>query len=240
MRAATGRLARDRSLVVQVIWIAIVAVACLAADPSSATVVKPFTFDGLVQGAVLIIEGRVTQAEARQEEGSRFIWTDVTFEILDTMKGAWPSHEIRLPFLGGQIGDRALRVSDLQIPEVGETGVYFIANTDGRHTQPLLGWHQGHMVIKKDFDGEQRVFTPDRQSITDIDGKWEPVAQSISPTPALGVHTSSSRTATAISLATLKSAIRERLASTSAQSRHPIRSASPPTPTTPSEKGSRS
>jgi len=128
----------------------------------------------------------------------------------------------------------------MQIPEVGETGVYFIANTDGRHTQPLVGWQQGHMVIKKDFNGDPRVFTPDRQSITGIDGKWDAAAPSLAPATALGVHTSSSRAATAISLANLKLAIRERLSSKSPQSLNHHQSASPPTQTVPFEQGARS
>ena len=194
------------------IWLGIMTATGLMVESSFATTVKPLTFDQVILGAKLVIEARVTKTEPRQVESSGYIWTDVTFQIQDAIKGDWSSDEITLSFLGGSIGDKSTLVAEVSIPEVGETGIYFIAETDGSRAQPLMGWHQGHVFIKNDFDGGRRAFTSDNQSIIGLDTMAEPAKEQRARTAARGLKTAAgNETATALSVDEFKSLIQQRL-----------------------------
>lgn len=194
------------------IWLGMMTTVCLMEGTSYATSVIPLTFDQVVQDAELVIEGTVTKSEPRLDEGSGYIWTDVTFDILDAIKGVWASDEITLSFLGGSIAGKSTQVAGVNIPEIGETGIYFIAETAGNRVQPLMGWHQGHVVIKNDFDGVRRAFTADQQSIIALETKADPVNEQRARAAARGLKTvPGNETATALSVGEFKSLIQQRL-----------------------------
>lgn len=123
-----------------------------------ASTVAQMDFAAVVTGAELIFQGRVLTAEARQQPGE-MIKTWVRFAVVDVVKGDYLGDEIELSFLGGRLGDRQLEVTDMIIPQVGETGFYFVETLLNQQVNPLLGWDQGHFLIVEETNGESVVTT---------------------------------------------------------------------------------
>lgn len=127
--------------------------------------------DTLVADAELIFEGEVLQQDTRQDQSSGLIFTWVTFQVRDVVKGNFGSDTLELKFTGGSVNGRVVAVSGLVIPEIGEQGIYFVESLGTDMVNPLLGWSQGHYLIFDD-NGERRVSTVDKRPVLDI----QPVA----------------------------------------------------------------
>lgn len=113
---------------------------------SQATTVAELHFADVVANAELVFEGRVSGVEARQT-GPRMIKTLVTFEVLDVIKGQTSESELTLSFMGGRVGQRQLQIADMQVPAIGESGIYFVESLQKDLVHPLVGWSQGHFLI---------------------------------------------------------------------------------------------
>ncbi len=137
---------------------------CLMPGLLSASSIKRADMAEITRDAQLVFEGRVIGTRVEQAPGERSIHTWVRFEVLDIVKGSYDKPVIELSFLGGTRGDLTVRVSDMQIPRMGEHGIYFVEDTERRLVNPLIGWSQGHFLVKYD----QKL---KRQTITTLDGK---------------------------------------------------------------------
>ncbi|MBC52816.1 MAG: hypothetical protein CMQ34_03170 [Gammaproteobacteria bacterium] len=135
-----------------------------AAPAALATTVAQLSFDDVVANAEFVFEGRVLAVEAR-ETGPRSIHTFVEFQILDVIKGSYTGATIELSYLGGRVGNRQLEVSEMQLPEAGETGVYFVESLQEQQLHPLVGWSQGHYLIVEDSNGRAHVQSAGHQPI---------------------------------------------------------------------------
>ena len=132
--------------------------ACCVVTPSHATSVVEVTMEEMLQNSALVFEGRVIAVKVR-ENGSHRIWTDITFEVVDVIKGEVEGRNITLGFLGGEVAGRTLSVSNMHMPVLHEQGIYFVESPGRKLVQPLYGWSQGHLRIGKDPGGKERVFT---------------------------------------------------------------------------------
>ncbi len=139
----------------------------LAAGASS---VRSMSLDEVADHAALIFEGRVIGRQVVAGQSKRSIHTLVTFQILDVIKGQAPGETLTLSFMGGNTGHRSLVVSDLRLPQVGEHGIYFVADPERRFVNPLVGWHQGHYLVTRDrATGRQVVRTLDGRTLYGLD-----------------------------------------------------------------------
>lgn len=129
-----------------------------------ATTVAQLSFDEVIATAELVFEGRVIAVEAR-ETGPRSIHTFVEFEVLDILKGDFTGSTIELSYLGGRVGNREMQISEMQVPETGETGIYFVESLHAPLLHPLVGWSQGHYLIEQDSNGRAHVQSADHQPI---------------------------------------------------------------------------
>lgn len=109
----------------------------------------PFSFDDQVRDAAEIFRGRVVDvtAERRRAEGRSRIFTTVTFEVLETFKGA-PSSPRQLDFLGGRVGDEAMIVEGMPRFEKGQELVLFVSG-DRDLVCPVLGWSEGKLPVER-------------------------------------------------------------------------------------------
>ncbi len=133
----------------------------------NATSVREVSLNEMLQKSQLVFEGTVTAIEARENHQKR-IHTYVTFAIKDIIKGEYHSSVITLRFLGGKIGDVTLAVGDMQVPQQGEHGIYFVESLEKFQTNPLYGWSQGHFIVERDAAGIERVMTNKRIPITGV------------------------------------------------------------------------
>ncbi len=65
--------------------------------------------------------------------------------------------------------DRHLEVPGLEVPAVGERGIYFVEDPTRRQIHPLFGWDQGRFRIERDEAGTLRVLSADGEPVTSID-----------------------------------------------------------------------
>ncbi|MCB1666231.1 MAG: hypothetical protein KDI28_10650 [Pseudomonadales bacterium] len=157
-----------------------------------ASTVMEMSFEEVVSHSALAFEGRVIGMESRQlSDGS--IHTYVRFAVLDVIKGDYTDEEIELSFLGGQVGSRALQVSDMNMPEVGETGIYFVESLTRAQVHPLVGWAQGHFLLEQQSSGADIVTTVEHVPVVGIDAGAAPVTMNLSKGVAKGVTVRSSQ-----------------------------------------------
>jgi hypothetical protein len=143
---------------------------CLLPGLLSASSIKRADMAEITRDAQLVFEGRVIGTRVEQAPGERSIHTWVRFEVLDIIKGSYDKPDIELSFLGGTRGDLTVRVSDMQIPRMGEHGIYFVEDTGRRLVNPLIGWSQGHFLVKYDNRlKRQTITTLNGQTVRDID-----------------------------------------------------------------------
>lgn len=136
-----------------------------------ATSIQSMSIDRLAADAALIFEGQVIATESRVDAGSDLIYTYVTFELIDIIKGDYSAATLELRFTGGDVNGDVVEISGLTLPETGEQGIYFVESLDRNLLNPLLGWSQGHYLIFND-EGERRVSTNDQRPVTAV----QPVA----------------------------------------------------------------
>lgn len=144
----------------------------MASALASASSVKRTDMAEITRGAQLIFEGRVVGKRMEHQPGSRTIHTWVSFEILDLIKGEHDQPTVELSFLGGSTGELTVKVSDMEIPKMGEQGVYFVEDTHKPLVNPLHGWAQGHFLIRYDRNlKRQKITTLDGQAVFDLDSR---------------------------------------------------------------------
>lgn len=144
----------------------------LVQQTASAASIAQTSVDAMLEASAFVFEGRVVGKRARElrvNAAQRItIHTLVTFEVVDVIKsppdGPRAGRTLTLSFLGGEVGDKVVVVHDMQVPELGERGVYFVESLERRQVNPLYGWAQGHFLIERD-GAQDRVTTADRKRI---------------------------------------------------------------------------
>lgn len=162
------------------VWLSAVLL-CLVMTPTQATTVLQLSFPEVVEKAELIFEGQVSNVESVQT-GPRSIHTKVTFDVITVIKGNYSGTEISLQFLGGEVDGRRLVVQGMQVPELGETGVFFVESLQEPLIHPLVGWSQGHFLLEADRRGANRVLTAEHTPVTGL--ALVPAAEPVSETIA--------------------------------------------------------
>ncbi|MEM7432706.1 MAG: hypothetical protein AAF351_12340 [Pseudomonadota bacterium] len=120
---------------------------------SAATVLELGTED-LVNQSELIIHGQVTDRWTEYDDERDTVFTHVRIAVSDVVKGAVSSTHIELQFEGGTYGNRRVQVSGMNVPLLGEEGIYFVERPDRVQINPLYGWQQGHYVVRMAEDGQ--------------------------------------------------------------------------------------
>lgn len=133
-----------------------------------ASTVLQMSFGEVIDKSELVFEGRVTNLESRRiQDGS--IHTFVSFQIIELVKGQFASDTIELRFLGGEVDGRGLQVSDMQMPERGETGIYFVESLREFQVNPFVGWAQGHYLIEEIGNGDKIVTTASHDPVVSVE-----------------------------------------------------------------------
>lgn len=156
-----------------------------------ASTVMQVSFQEMVASSEFIFEGAVIGQEAIRPDGSRNIFTRVTFAVSDVLKGDYDASTVSLHFMGGTIGSLTLSISDMQIPKNGERGVYFVESIAKRQVHPLYGWNQGRFLILNDRDGNPRVHTAKGKPIRSVESSVTPTVAALldrAEDAALGVE----------------------------------------------------
>lgn len=145
-----------------VVLFSVVLFACEASniEKAQATSIQQVNLEQAINGAELIFEGKAMHKEIRISPDNGKPFTYFTFQILDVIKGAYPSNTIELGFMGGPKGKFTLKVSDMRMPELGERGIYFVEQVHVQQVHPLYGWSQGHYVVIPSQQKNQDIVLP--------------------------------------------------------------------------------
>jgi len=147
----------------------LVILASTVSSGASASSVRALALSEMMGRCEVVLEGRVREVQSRKDPDSGAIHTYVTFEVLDVLYGPSPGPRLTLRFLGGRVGERALRVAGASVPEVGERGIYFVESTRRPLVNPLLGWAQGRILLMPDREGHARAMSAAGAPIVAID-----------------------------------------------------------------------
>jgi hypothetical protein len=172
--------------------------AALAVSRADATTVIAPTFDQLVGDAELIFEGTVTESRSEWtgQGAEREMVTYVTFNIHDAIKGA-PGSIYTLRMLGGTIDGETREVADAPRFKTGDRDIVFVEH-NGTQFIPLVGIMHGRFHVLTDARGVEVIAKDNGASLADV--------------TKLGRDETAAVAGPAISSASFKSAIRQKLA----------------------------
>ena len=125
---------------------------------ASATTYDAVTFNDLVTRADVIFIGEVTDVRAfplNTRDGT-IIKTRVIFRVSDPVWGTTRLLEV-FDFLGGEWGGVGMAVADMPEFTVGDRRVVFASRA--RSINPIVGFTQGLLQIRRDSSGVDRLFT---------------------------------------------------------------------------------
>jgi len=131
-------------------FLAVAVIATATVFPlKAASVIQP-TFDELVTEARQIILAETVSSRSALVSNAygRFIETTVTFKVDSVIKGAF-IRERSLTFLGGQVGDMVMEVSDMVQFKVGDRDVLFVNDAD-KPISPIVGFNHGRFRVTRD------------------------------------------------------------------------------------------
>ncbi len=111
---------------------------------AQATAVRAVSLQEALRHSELVFQGRVVARRVIDDESPRS-FTRIVFEIEEVIKGDYDAVTLTLDFAGAP--EAGLVVADMDYPEPGEVGIYFIESLRRRQANPLYGWSQGHFRI---------------------------------------------------------------------------------------------
>ena len=155
-------------------------------QPSYAAVVLQMSTQEMASHAEGAFHGVVTNTSSRWTDDKQAIVTDVTFRIIESMKGDL-GREVTLVFTGGSVDGLTLSMSGLQIPQVGEEGIYFVESMASQQASPIVGWNQGHFRIAQVQD-QTRVLTAEWEVVSHLDLQVLPSYGAFNETRSSGVQ----------------------------------------------------
>jgi hypothetical protein len=132
-----------------------------------ASTVAQVSVGAMLKGSEAVFEGRVTALEVRLSANKQSVETLVTFEILDVVKGS-PASKVILSFPGGETQGLRMKVSGMNIPRMGDRGIYFVESLKKLLVHPFYGWDQGHFLVKS-VQGAEVVTTFEGRPVVGLD-----------------------------------------------------------------------
>lgn len=123
--------------------------------------IVPPTFDELVAESETVVRGTVTAVRAEEFESpqGRGVRTLVTFRVERTLKGS-ATGTLTLTLLGGNVGQRTLRIVGMPSFEVGRRQLVFVAR-NGQVICPLIGAGHGRYHVVTDTTTQREYLTRD-------------------------------------------------------------------------------
>jgi hypothetical protein len=133
-------------------------VAVLFGASLTATTYAPVTFGELVTTADVIFVGEVVDVRpfAVQTRDGAMIKTRVVFSVSESLYGQSGSMEV-MEFFGGELNGIGMAIADMPTFTVGHRHVVFAHKGPG--INPIVGFTQGLLRLKRDASGAERVLT---------------------------------------------------------------------------------
>ena len=146
--------------------LAFAGIALLGVNLANATTVQKMTVRDLAKKSETIVLARVEDESARQEAGSKEIYTYITLRVLDGVKGSKANKNSKKPNadefitirqLGGTVGNLISVVPGMPTFRKGEEVVVFLSAKDQAGYPWVMGLQQGKYTVTTDSDGFKQV-----------------------------------------------------------------------------------
>jgi len=175
MQARTRRSRVVRSLIVSVamLW---------SAQRASADIAPRWTDEQLIGFADAIVRGHVARIDVARDAAAGAIYTSVSLDVSDVLKGEIPDRRIVIRQLGGRVGSTALHIGGQATFEVGEDVIVFLEQRPRDRTWATTALWQGKftivpadggdLAVRQDPGGPARgIFSGDSRAVA----SWLPV-----------------------------------------------------------------
>ncbi len=143
----------------------------LAAGPTGALMVE-IGLPDLAARSERIVMGTVTARECSWDEDGRMIVTRATLSISSVLKGQGKAKDsIVVRYLGGEVGEVGLRVSDQPDLREGSRALLFLRGLKGRDEFTPVGLAQGQHNITVDKASGREMVEPQACDVRRLPGK---------------------------------------------------------------------
>jgi hypothetical protein len=116
---------------------------------------------GTAKSSEYIVVARCVSTYSEWNEQGSLIYTYVTFQIENTVKGDDSGDELTMRLIGGQVGDRILSAPDIPTFDEAEDVVLFLGPKNKAGYPTLTNMHNGVVRIRTDeISGQRTVTTP--------------------------------------------------------------------------------
>jgi hypothetical protein len=122
-----------------------------------ATAMIPLSLQQLSQGAEMIVLGAVTSQASAWNTSHTAIYTDVTVDVEEAIKGG-AGPEVTFRIAGGEVGHIGMRVSTHPTFHIGERVIVFLHTTGA--TAQLFGLQQGKFTVNDDTVTQEGQLVP--------------------------------------------------------------------------------
>lgn len=149
----------------------------LLASTVSATSIRPPNFEQLVENSGKVVRATIENIRPYEDsyEGERIVRTEVTLNVLESIAGNVAPGELKIRYLGGQVGDLRLEVGAMPQFKPGSEVVLFLHPHD-RFICPTVGWGHGkYQVDRSSVDGVARVRRSNGDLLQGLDQIAEPI-----------------------------------------------------------------
>ena len=137
--------------------------------PVIATTILPVDLQELITEAEIIFTGTVTKVESLWGMDGR-IYTEVTFDDLNIIKGIHPENIIVMELAGGTIDEHHSKVFGMPEFQAGGKHLIFM-HGNRKYICPIVGWSQGKFNIVPDkVTGAEVILDDNNNPVTGVEG----------------------------------------------------------------------
>jgi hypothetical protein len=126
-------------------------------EPLYADAATKWTDAQLIGFSDLIVRGRVTRVAVARDEGVGSLYTYVSLDVADVLKGSIPGRQVTLKQLGGRLGSTELQIAGQPSFTVGEDTLVFLEVRPRDRTLTTTASWQGKFTIVHGASGDVAV-----------------------------------------------------------------------------------
>lgn len=146
--------------------------ALLAAIVAPSTTIERLSMEQMIEKSTSIVRGKAVRAEGVRRGG--IIYTDYTFQVAETLKGA-PGASVALSVPGGRLGAARQSFAGTPSLEIGTEYVVFVwTSKSGVHH--IIGLSQGLFTATADARGELVLRRGPATAAQVVDGSGKEIA----------------------------------------------------------------
>jgi hypothetical protein len=137
-----------------------------AAMAAHGTTLLRMSLEQLSQRATLIVRAQCLSSASEWDRGE--IWTETSFRVEETWRGAAAGSQIQVRLIGGRAGNFTSSVSGVPRFRPGEDVVLFLEKS-ARGNFTVVSWDQGTFRIARDSAAAGEMVTQDTASFATFD-----------------------------------------------------------------------